>query len=83
MYLMIFSYKNKIYAHGIKSFELSPLFLPMIPVSPDRAHLNFSSETDSKRFSMKRIVTVINRVGKVAGKVSDVAGKVAVVAALI
>ena len=45
--------------------------------------LSFSSEAENKKFSIKRVVSTINKVGKVAGKVADVAGKVAIVAALI
>lgn len=45
--------------------------------------LSFSSEAENKKFSIKRVVSTINKVGKVAGKVADVAGKVAMVATLI
>jgi hypothetical protein len=67
----------------------------MLSVSPDH-HPNlapihngsnptlcFSSTPDNKNFSIRRITSVITKVGKVAGKVADVAGKVAMVAALI
>jgi hypothetical protein len=59
----------------------------MLSVSSDccaRTHtLSFSSEPDSKKFSIKRVTNAINKIGRTASKISDVAGKVAIVAALI
>ncbi len=66
----------------------------MLAVSPITHHhhhsiectqqsLTFSSDPDNKKFSIKRVVSTINKVGRVAGRVADVAGKVAMVAALI
>lgn len=47
--------------------------------------LSFSSDSspDAKKFSIRKVVSVIHKVGNVAGKVANVAGKVAVVASIL
>jgi hypothetical protein len=42
-----------------------------------------SSQPDQKKFSLRRVVSVVRKIGNVAGRVSDIAGKVALVASVI
>jgi len=42
-----------------------------------------SSQPDSKKFSLRRVVTVVRKIGNVASTVSRIAGKVALVASVI
>ena len=44
---------------------------------------DFSSETDSKKISIKGVVNTIKKVGNTAGKVANIAGKIAVVASVL
>ena len=42
-----------------------------------------SSQPDQKRFSLRKVVSVVRKIGNVAGRVSHIAGKVALVASVI
>ena len=47
--------------------------------------LSFSTHRapEPKKFSIRRVVSVVRKIGNVAGRVSDITGKVALVASVI